>query len=109
MCPAAVADHEAPTAAEDSQLFERYRRERRPEDCEALVLRFLPLARHLARRYVANNEREDLEQVAALGLMKAIDRFDPSRGIAFGSYAVPTILGELRRYFRDRGWMVRVP
>jgi RNA polymerase sigma-B factor len=109
MCPAAVADPEAPTAVEDSQLFDRYRRERRPEDCEALVLRFLPLARHLARRYVADNEREDLEQVAALGLMKAIDRFDPSRGIAFGSFAVPTILGELRRYFRDRGWMVRVP
>jgi RNA polymerase sigma-B factor len=109
MCPLTVADKAAPAADEDSRLFERYRRERRPEDCEALVLRFLPLARHLARRYHAANEREDLEQVAALGLVKAIDGYDPARGIAFSSYAVPTILGELRRYFRDRGWMVRVP
>ena len=100
---------DTPTAVENAKLFERYRRERRPEDGEALVRRFLPLARHLARRYRADNEREDLDQVAALGLIKAIDRYDPSRGIAFSSFAVPTILGELRRYFRDRGWMVRVP
>ena len=100
---------DTPTVVENAKLFERYQRKRRPEDAEALVQRFLPLARHLARRYRADNEREDLDQVAALSLIKAIDRYDPSRGIAFSSFAVPTILGELRRYFRDRGWMVRVP
>jgi RNA polymerase sigma-B factor len=73
------------------------------------VQRFLPLARHLASRYCVGTERDDLEQVAAIGLIKAIDRFDPSRGIAFSSFAVPTILGELKRHFRDLGWSVRVP
>jgi RNA polymerase sigma-B factor len=97
------------TPEETLRLFRRYRRERRPADRERLVLRFLPLARHLSRRYGAGSEREDLEQVAALALVKAIDRYDPDRGIAFTSFAVPTILGELKRYFRDRGWTVRVP
>ncbi len=69
----------------------------------------MPLARHLARHYQGGGEREDLEQVAALGLVKAIDRFDPARGVAFTSYAVPTIVGEIKRYFRDLGWSVRVP
>ena len=76
---------------------------------EQLVERFLPLARHLARRYLSGPEREDVEQVAALGLLKAIERFDPHRGLAFTSFAVPTILGEVKRYFRDLGWSVRVP
>ena len=72
--------------------------------------RFLPLARQLARRYAKSNEPlEDLEQVASLGLLKAIDRFDPTRATAFSSFAVPTILGELRRHFRDKGWALRVP
>ena len=62
-----------------------------------------------ARRYFSADERDDLEQVASLGLLKAIDRFDPARGIAFTSFAVPTIVGELKRYFRDLGWSVRVP
>ena len=92
-----------------AQLFERYARTHDPEDQEALVLRFLPLARHCARRYEAGGEREDLEQVAALALVKAVDRYDPARGIAFTTFAVPTILGELKRHFRDRGWSVRVP
>ncbi len=90
-------------------LFERYRRERRPEDRNALVVRYMALAQHLARRYSTRAEEDDLQQVAALGLVKAIDRFDPSRGIAFSSFAVPTILGELKRYFRDLGWAVRPP
>ena len=77
---------------------------------EALVQRFLPLARQLARRYQRGGEHlDDLVQVASLGLLKAIDRFDPSRETAFSSFAVPTILGELKRHFRDKGWSVRVP
>lgn len=76
---------------------------------DALVLRFLPLAHKLAHGYRGQGEEEDLEQVAVIGLLKAIDRFQPDRGLAFSTYAFPTITGELRRYFRDRGWSVRVP
>jgi RNA polymerase sigma-B factor len=77
---------------------------------EELVERYLPLARRLARRYQRSEEPlEDLMQVASLGLLKAVDRYDPSRDTAFSSFAVPTILGELRRHFRDRTWSVRVP
>jgi RNA polymerase sigma-B factor len=77
---------------------------------EELIERFLPLARDLASRYLYLDEPfDDLFQVAALGLMKALDRFDPHRGVKFTSYAAPTILGELKRYFRDKGWAVHVP
>jgi len=96
--------------SEDVRLFERYRRAGDIAARDALVERFLPLAKHLARRYGRDSyHAEDLFQVASLGLLKAIDRFDPDRGIAFSSYAVPTILGEIKRYFRDKGWAVRVP
>ena len=74
-----------------------------------LIERFMPLACQLARRYQRRTELDDLIQVASLGLMKAVDRFDPSRGTAFSTYAVPTIIGELKRYFRDSGWAVHVP
>lgn len=75
-----------------------------------MVERHLGLAHHLARRYAERGEPlEDLVQVASIGLLKAVDRFDADRGISFTSYAVPTILGELRRHFRDRGWAIHVP
>ena len=94
----------------DAALFERYRATRDPRTREELVRRFLPLARSLAGRYQRSNEPfDDLIQVASLGLVKAIDRFDPDNGASFSSYAVPTILGELKRHFRDRTWSVRVP
>jgi RNA polymerase sigma-B factor len=77
---------------------------------EELCERFLPLARDLALRYTYTDEPfEDLLQVASLGLIKAIDRFEPGRGTKFTSYAAPTILGELKRHFRDKGWSVHVP
>ena len=97
-------------AREDRRLLERYHRDGDRAAREALVARFLPLARQLARRYQRGSEPlDDLIQVASLGLLKAIDRFDPERPTAFSSFAVPTILGELKRHFRDRGWSVRVP
>jgi RNA polymerase sigma-B factor len=75
-----------------------------------LVQRFLPLARKLAWRYAQGSEPlDDLVQVASLALLKAIDRFDPERGDAFSSYAAPTILGELKRHFRDASWALHVP
>jgi RNA polymerase sigma-B factor len=77
---------------------------------EALVERYLPLVRHLARRYARTSEPlDDLVQVGSIGLLGAIDRYDPDCGTAFSSFAVPTILGEIRRHFRDRTWSVRVP
>jgi RNA polymerase sigma-B factor len=95
---------------DERALFERYAHDQAPELRDAIVERFLPLARSLAVRYVNSGEPiDDLVQVAALGLVKAVDRYDVTRGIAFSSYAVPTILGELRRYFRDRTWSVHVP
>ncbi|MEE2033063.1 SigB/SigF/SigG family RNA polymerase sigma factor [Rhodococcus chondri] len=75
-----------------------------------VIARCLPLAEHIARRFEGRGEAsEDLLQVARLGLVNAIDRFDPERGSDFVSFAVPTIMGEVRRHFRDTGWSVRVP
>jgi RNA polymerase sigma-B factor len=94
----------------DRALFERFAERRDPVDRELLVERFLPLARSIASRYVRQSEPfEDIFQVACLGLVKAIDGFDVTRGRAFSSFAVPTIAGEIKRYYRDRTWSVHVP
>jgi len=92
------------------ELFVRWQRHGDQAARDDLVQRFMPLARSLARRYMGAREPlEDLQQVANIGLLKAIDRFQPEQGNAFSSFAVPTILGELKRYFRDCGWAVHVP
>ncbi len=91
-------------------LIREYQRTRDPRLREQLVHRYLPLARSLARRFASGGEPlEDLEQVAALALVKAVDGFDAERGTAFSSYAVPSIAGAIKRHFRDHGWSVRVP
>jgi RNA polymerase sigma-B factor len=96
-------------ASADATLLARYR-EGDEVAREDVVARFLPLARQLARRYARGNEPlDDLFQVASVGLLKAIERYDPARGYAFSTFAVPTIVGELKRYFRDTGWAVHVP
>jgi RNA polymerase sigma-B factor len=94
----------------DAMMLRRYARTRDPQLREQLVHRYLPLARYAAAQYRHGPEPfEDLVQVASLGLLKAIDRYDPVRGAAFSSYALPTMSGELRRHFRDRSWAVRPP
>jgi RNA polymerase sigma-B factor len=93
---------------EERALFQRLR-EGDASARDAIVRRFLPLAHKLAHGYPGGADSEDLEQVASIGLLAAINRFDPDRGLAFSTFAVPTILGELKRYFRDRAWSVRVP
>lgn len=96
--------------ASDRELWERFAHDRDPATREELVRRHLPFAKRLALRYRGASEPfDDLLQVANLGLLGAIDRFDPSRGIPFTAFASPTILGELKRHFRDRVWTVRVP
>jgi RNA polymerase sigma-B factor len=100
----------AEARALERELLERYHRAGDLAAREELVNRFLPFARDLARRYTYTDEPlDDLLQVASLGLIKAIDRFDPDRGTKFTSFAAPTILGELKRHFRDKGWALRVP
>lgn len=100
----------APWRRSERDLFRRYQLRRDRAARDALVERFLPLARQLARRYRRSVESvEDLEQVASLALVKAVDRFDTSRGTAFTSFLVPTVLGELKRHFRDSAWAVHVP
>ncbi len=96
--------------ASDEKLWRCFVRDRDPAIREELVRRHIDFARRLALRYRGASEPfDDLVQVAHLGLINAVDRFDPARGTPFTAFASPTILGELKRHFRDRVWTVRVP
>jgi RNA polymerase sigma-B factor len=97
-------------ASHSDALFAEFYRTRAAALREQLVELHMNLVRFLARKYANRGEPlEDLIQVGSIGLLNAIDRFDPTRGIRFATFATPTILGEIRRYFRDRGWAVKVP
>jgi len=99
-----------PLDTNDKKLILRYREAGDQRALAEITENYMPLARRLAARYRYTNEpMEDLVQVANLALLKAIQRFDLERDAAFSSYAVPTILGELKRYFRDHSWSVHVP
>lgn len=91
------------------ELFAEYARTRSRKLRNAIVEHHMGLARHIARRYARPGHEEDVQQAAMLGLVKAVDRFDPSFGVAFSTFAGATIEGELKRYLRDRTWAVRVP
>ncbi|MEA2194217.1 MAG: polymerase sigma-B factor [Solirubrobacteraceae bacterium] len=97
-------------AQDEGALFARYHATHDAAVRDELIERFLPLARSIALRFSTRRDTlEDLLQVATIGLINAVDRFDPARGVAFSTYAVPTISGEIKRYFRDRTWSVRPP
>jgi RNA polymerase sigma-B factor len=99
-----------PKTVDGEMLVRRYKQTGDDRLRNRVVREYMPLARKLARRYHRGREPlEDLEQVAYLGLVKAVDRFDPAHGNRFSSFAMPTITGELRRHFRDTGWAVHVP
>jgi RNA polymerase sigma-B factor len=104
---------EAPRRPGEDAAFERFAEYRRTGDRgvrNELVERYAGIAESVARRYRYRGEPlDDLRQVALVGLLKAVERFDPSRGLQFSTFAVPTIAGELKRHFRDKGWAVRVP
>jgi RNA polymerase sigma-B factor len=95
---------------EDRELLRRYHDDGDTSAREELIERHLPLVRSLARRYSGRGEAlEDIEQVGAIGLIKAIDRFDLDREVSLATYATPNIVGEIKRHFRDKGWAIRVP
>jgi RNA polymerase sigma-B factor len=95
---------------EDRDLLRRYHEGGDTDAREQLIERHLPLVRSLARRYAGRGEAlEDIEQVGAIGLIKAIDRFELSREVSLATYATPNVVGEIKRHFRDKGWAVRVP
>ena len=117
---AAAPDPDPPTGIEltrrrSAELFVRFRDDDAPASSrdqarDDLVHLHLPLVEHCARRFRNRGEPfEDLVQVGTIGLIKSIDRFDSDRGVEFSTYATPTIIGEIKRYFRDKGWAIRVP
>jgi RNA polymerase sigma-B factor len=104
-----AGSHAAPPES-DQDLLRRYHVGGDREARERLVERHLPLVRALARRYAGRGEPlEDIEQVGAIGLLKAIDRYELSREVALTTYATPNVVGEIKRHFRDRGWAIRIP
>jgi RNA polymerase sigma-B factor len=95
---------------EDRELLRRYHEVGDTGAREELIQRHLPLVRSLARRYAGRGEAlEDIEQVGAIGLIKAIDRFELAREVSLATYATPNVVGEIKRHFRDKGWAIRVP
>lgn len=108
--PTARVYGERLAAVPERELLRRVHDEHDPLAREEMITRYLPLVRSLARRFSSRGQPvEDLVQVGSIGLIKAIDRFDTSRGVELSTYATPTILGEIKRYFRDKGWAVKVP
>ncbi|HEX2432607.1 MAG TPA: SigB/SigF/SigG family RNA polymerase sigma factor [Gaiellaceae bacterium] len=98
------------TATDDKQLLRRYHQDGDLQAREELIERYMSLVRSLARRYAYRGEQlDDLVQIGAIGLIKAIDRFNLERGVELTTYATPNIIGEIKRHFRDKGWSVRVP
>jgi RNA polymerase sigma-B factor len=98
------------TTQDDKQLLRRYHEQGDLQAREELIERYMSLVRSLARRYSYRGEQlDDLVQIGAIGLIKAIDRFDLERGVELTTYATPNIIGEIKRHFRDKGWSVRVP
>ncbi len=92
------------------ELFRRYKQDGDEEAREQLIVSHLNLVRYIAAKFKNRGEPlDDLVQVGTVGLIKAIDRFDPDRGLEFTTYATPTIMGEIKRHFRDKGWTIRVP
>ena len=98
------------TASDDKVLLRRYHLEGDLQARDELIERYMSLVRSLARRYSHRGEQlDDLVQIGAIGLIKAIDRFNLDRGVELTTYATPNIIGEIKRHFRDKGWAVRVP
>ena len=98
------------TSAEDRALLRRYHEDGDLSARDQLIEQYMSLVRSLARRYSYRGEQlDDLVQIGAIGLIKAIDRFDLDRGVELTTYATPNIIGEIKRHFRDKGWSVRVP
>jgi RNA polymerase sigma-B factor len=110
-----ITDARAATRAQSRDLFDRLAESAPGSPAhqaarDALVALHLPLVEHLARRFAGRGEPlDDLVQVGTIGLIKSVDRFDLGRGVEFSTYATPTVIGEIKRHFRDKGWAVRVP
>ena len=99
-----------PASGSDRELLRRYHADGDTSARAALIERHLPLVRSLARRYANRGEQlDDIEQAGSIGLIKAIDRFDLSRGVSLSTFVTPNVIGEIKRHFRDKGWAIRVP